>query len=111
MNLRFLWYILHSFHLPSIFILPGWSGSVIYNKITQDTIYPPNARAFLKPYTFLRDFNVSYLEKQIFPKINFLHTITPWSVSVSGVIISTKICPSVVLPPKTDACIQLKWER
>lgn len=69
MNLRALWYIFQSFHPPPIFILPGLGGSVIYNKITRETIYPPNAIAFLKPDTFLQDFNVSYLENKFVPNV------------------------------------------
>ena len=64
MRFRFLWYMFDFFHPPPIFIIPGLGGSVIYNSITGETLYPPKARAFMSSNKFLSDFNVSYVDRK-----------------------------------------------
>jgi len=91
MNLRALWYIFQSFQPPPIFILPGLGGSIIYNKGTKETIYPPNARAFLNPNDFLHDFNVSYLEKKFVPNV-------PSCVGPIGDTKHIKVVPNWMIP-------------
>lgn len=67
MNLKALWFMFQTFSPPPIFIIPGLGGSIIYNKITKEEIWPPKIQSMLYSDIFLSNFNVTYKNKEFIP--------------------------------------------
>lgn len=63
-----LLYFFQSMKRP-VYIIPGLGGSVIYNNITKNEIWPPTIQNVIFSQNFLDKFSVSYQENKFVPNV------------------------------------------